>query len=382
VPITPTGFAVTPASERITAIRAELDALLASIGLAPLSYSDTYEGALTEALGTITYDLEAGQKVVDDSLSPDTASGVQLDRIFAGRPARRAATQSRYTFRCQATSGSISYPAGSVVEGGGDDGRARWQVVATTTVTTSETQVVFEALDAGPVTMDSGSPTTLTVITPVSGLASVAYDPSDGDSFTAGRDRESDTAYRVRARRLRRSESGPTYPGLSRALLDLSWVSAVSVQQATTWELSIGIVPAPVGADQEDELAQAILANAAFPVPFSGSSSLSVDLPDGGSYTIKYTAGTTQAVTVAATIRLAAGLALADVQAVVIEAIDGVFAGLDVGDTLFYGDVYCAIMDVGGVTGITTLTLDGGTSDVTTAATTLLAVDGTPAVTV
>jgi len=193
MPVTSTGYAVESASERSEALRAQW--------LATFGYSvadDSLEAGTIDTFADLAFDLDSGGQSLWDAMSAYTAQGSALDRWFAGRPARRDAVASRYTFRVTATTGTVTYPEGWVVQGGGADGAARWRVVSATSVTTTPTQVVFEATTDGPIAMDSGAPTTLAIVTPITGIASVEYDPTDGDAFSLAACR---CAGRRRARR-------------------------------------------------------------------------------------------------------------------------------------------------------------------------------------
>jgi len=377
VPVTSTGYVITSASARVEAMRAEW---LSRYGYLPAQ--DSIEQAWIELAADLAYDLDAGGGSLWDAMSAYTAQGAALDRWFAGRPARRPATASRYTFRATATSGSVTYPAGWIVQGGGPEGSSRWRVVVSTVVTTSPTAVVFEALDTGPVTMPSGT-TSLQIVTPITGIASVSYNSAGGDPFTVGRDRETDAQYRARGLSVRGSAAGTTYPGLRARLLGLSWVQAVALARPSVGVARITVYPAPVGADQEAELAENIVYGLAWGIvsdPTSGNSEV-VTLPDGdGTDTAYWAVGVDDPIPVAVQVVLD-GVTLAQVEAGIQDAIVGVVAALNVGSPLRYAAVFVAVASVPGVVGITTLTLDGVAADYVPAPTDLVVLSAAPTVT-
>jgi uncharacterized phage protein gp47/JayE len=377
VPVTSTGYVITSASARVEAMRAEW---LSRYGYLPAQ--DSIEQAWIELAADLAYDLDAGGGSLWDAMSAYTAQGAALDRWFAGRPARRPATASRYTFRATATSGSVTYPAGWIVQGGGPEGSSRWRVVVSTVVTTSPTAVVFEALDTGPITMPGGT-TTLQIVTPITGIASVSYNSAGGDLFTVGRDRETDAQYRARGLSVRGSAGGTTYPGLRARLLGLSWVQAVALARPSVGVARITVYPAPVGADQEAELGENIVYGLAWGIvsdPTSGNSEV-VTLPDGdGTDTAYWAVGVDDPIPVAVQVVLD-GVTLAQVEAGIQDAIVGVVAALNVGSPLRYAAVFVAVASVPGVVGITTLTLDGVAADYVPAPTDLVVLSATPTVT-
>lgn len=377
MPVTTSGYVIASASSRVETMRADW---LSRYGYLPAQ--DSIEQAWIELAADLAYDLDAGGGSLWDAMSAYTAQGAALDRWFAGRPARRAATASRYTFRATTTSGSVTYPAGWIVQGGGPDGSSRWRVVASTVVTTSPTLVVFEALDDGPVTMPSGA-TTLQIVTPITGIASVTYNPVNGDPFVVGRDRETDAQYRARALSVRGSAAGTTYPGIRARLLGLSWVQAVALARPAVGVARITVYPAPLGADQRQQLAEGIVYGLAWGIISDPTSANSepVVLPDGdGTVTARWSVGTPAAIPVVVQVALS-GVALAQVEAGIRDAISGVVAALNVGSPLRYAAVFVAIASVPGVVGITSLTLDGSAADYIPLPTSLVVLIGPPTVT-
>ena len=380
MPVTSTGYAVQSASERAEALRAQW---LATFGYAVAD--DSLEAGTIDTFADLAFDLDSGGQSLWDAMSAYTAQGSALDRWFAGRPARRDAVASRYTFRVVATSGTVTYPAGWVVQGGGADGAARWRVVSATSVTTTPTQVVFEATTDGPIAMDSGAPTTLAIVTPITGIASVEYDPTDGDAFSLGRDRETDGQYRARGLSVRGAAAGTTYTGLRARILSLPWVLAVALARPSVGVARITVFPAPVGADQIAALGEAIVFGLAWGLisDSAGSpSSTVVTLPDGdGTDTAYWLVGNDDPVLVAVTVVLD-GVTLADVETAIQEAIRGVVAALNVGSILRIAQLYVQIASVPGVVGIAALTIDALASDYTPLSTDLVTLSGDPVVTV
>ena len=324
-----------------------------------LDFTRTHEEGWTATIGLLASDLDEGAALVAVR-DPQRLYGGRLDAWAAERDLyRKAATQSRYTLRATSSDGTITYPAGSVIEGGGSTGRSRWTVVADTSAGTSETDVVFEAVDTGPSTALTGA-TTFRIVTPVDGLSTVTYDPADGGTFSVGVAREKDPALRARGRRSANPNS------LRTKLLALDWVTAASTPRTSPGVLQVTVVPAPVGDDQLAELVDLVGDTlkggvATYDTGADGSGTYTLD--DGVSTdTIYYFAGSTESVAVVATVTPKAGFSQADIEADRDAAIDAVFAALDVGETLEYLAIFCAVAEVEGVATLA-LTLDGSASD-------------------
>lgn len=375
MPITPTGLVVVPASDRISELRVDLDA---AFGF-PLDYNGTIEGGWTDVVGTVQFDVESGQAILLDSLDPNTASGANLDRIAAGVGIqRRPATASRWSFRVTTATTAV-YPAGYTVTAVCSDGVVRtWTTIEDTTVGPVAVPVIFECAVMGPVAVSTMQ--TCVVTRAFAPAPTVTYDPGDADVTLLGRDRESDTELRVAIRKLRGTVAGPTDPGIRKAVLALPWVRAVSLSRTGPAQPKVTIVPNADGDDQKAQIAGAILASVAYGMVTQGTESLVVPLPDGTTETIRWSVGSTQNVAVVAQVVLS-GVTLAQASPAIVSAIEGVFATLDVGSVLRYAYVYSAIVSVSGVVGITVLTLNGGTSDITPVSTSLLVPSPDPVVT-
>lgn len=379
MPITEAGITVTPATDRIQAIRDNLDADLAALGLPALNYDGTLEDAITSVVGVIQFDVESGQPIILDATDPNTATGANLDRLASQFGVlRRAATATRQTFRATASS-AITYPAGYTVQFTDANDAVRTFATVEATAVTSDTPVVFECADTGPIAIDSAQ--TGASVRPYPGLVSVTYNPADGDPISLGRNRESDTQLRVRLRATRGASAGPTEPGIRAGLLAISWVQAVSLARVGPAQVAVTVVPGPVGADQIATLGEAIGRLIGFGIVTEGDDSTTITYADRSTDTVWWSVGSTLGVEVVASVALATGVTLASIEAALLASIAGEFAALNVGDPLRYGRVFCALMDVAGVVGVTDLTLDGGTADVIPLVTQLIVASPDPVVT-
>lgn len=378
MPITEAGISVTPATDRIQAIRDDLDAQLAALGLPALNYDGTLEDAITSVVGVIQFDVESGQPIILDATDPNTATGANLDRLAAQFGVqRRAATATRQTFRATASS-AITYPAGYTVQFTDASNVVRTFATVEATAVTTDTPTVFECVNTGPIAIDSMQ--TGTSVRPYPGLVSVTFNPGDGDPISLGRNRESDTQLRVRLRATRGAAAGPTEPGIRAGLLAIPWVSAVSLAGLGPALVSVTVVPGPQGADQILTLGEAIGRLIGFGIVTDGTDSVVITYADRSTETISWNVGSTLAVEVVASVALATGVTLDSILPALLASIAGEFAALNVGDPLRYGRVFCALMDVAGVVGVTALYLNEGTADIVPLVTQLIVASPDPVV--
>ncbi len=335
-------------------------------------------GLLTAAIASVLADQDGRLGILAANTDPETAVDDGLDNLarITGVE-RKAATRSRYTVRAVSSDTTRILAAGSILEGGGTDDLQRWSVVADTSITTAETQVVIEAADAGPITLPSSGTTDLRKVTPAPNIT-VNYDPTDGDSFTIGNARQTDGELRVARRSRLASPASASEPGILSAVFAAgSWVEAVAVTESTSG-ITVRIVPEPVGNDRKIAVASAIFKAKAFGVATLGTVSVTVTNPDGvTTHTVRYSVGTTQAVAVAvAGLSVATGFAVDDVKAEITSSIRDLFSNLTVGDPVYFVKASAAFGRVPGVIG-GSLTLDGGASDVSpSVGTTLLILSG------
>lgn len=358
MPLTDAGWRAATAGEWIQRVRDTLDATRGYSGdYAP----DTADGQWTSAAGLVIADVDAGVQLAVDALDPRRARRSALDAAAAPRVTRLPAVASRYTVRAGAA-GTVT--AGDVYRGGGDDGLEEWRVVTTAAVSVGSL-VVVEAVEAGVVVL-SGT-VTLRAVTAPAGVTTLTYDPSDGDAFAVGRAVESDAQLRARWAASPATVGSPTGPGMQLTIRSLPWVVAVGVSRPAAGSLLVTVVPAPVGADQEEQLARAIYACSSAGAAYTGTDgSLVIAGADGQPVTVSWDVGATQAVTVALTLTLAPSVSLASVEDVVAEAVEAVFVGLAPGETLRLVDVLCAAAEVDGVVDVSA-TLNGSAANVTPA---------------
>lgn len=373
--LTSSGLTIPTLGELVLDARDHLDTGLADLGLPSADYDATHEAALTYMSGALAYQLEQGLQIIADMLDPRTAPDSPVLDGYAAQVGleRRPATASAYIVRATVASGTYTLPAGTVLRGGGDDGLATWTVDADTAVTTSATLVEITCQQTGPITLPDAA---LVVVTPLPTTVSVSYAAASGDAYTVGRDRETGALLRVRRARSLVAVPSCSRTGIRAALLALDWVQAATVTRHASGVLRVYVYPPAATAAQRQEAVDAIglRLGAARTLGSVGGDPAADDSgtyteADGSSTTIAWYEGGDQTVTVVATLTLSTGWTVAVVRPAVVAAVEAAFAALDIGGTIRYTAVYCAVAAVEGVIGLT-LTLNGGTSDVTPATST------------
>ena len=326
-------------------------------------------GGLAEALQSL-----------NDQLDPDSAQGTQLDGIGALRGiGRNQATHSTATVTLTGTAGTV-IPRGKLVEGGGDDGAARWALTADATIGGGGTvSATVEAVEAGAV---AALATEIdTIVTPVSGWTAV----SNAAAATTGRALETDSAYRLRqAASLQFSGAGSTN-AIRAALTDLDYIeTAIVIENDTAASVttggvtmapqSVAIILDPPGADlttaQKEEIAETIYERLAAGIKTNGSDNVvTITGGDGLTKTVRWDDVASLSVTVAVTVVLDTGYVLADVQQAVKDAVAAYFDAAAIGEEITDDDLKAgrndseddtAIMRVTGIRRVSAITLNGG----------------------
>lgn len=356
MPLYSDGWSVIGAGTYRVDIRADYETAL---GTTP-EYLGTVDGAWTTCSSELAFRVDQqGALLLSTILLATAPRAVAVARAIDAGLTPRAATSSRYTAAVPAgASGTLEI--GQQVQ---DPDGLLWSIVdidGTTTGTQAVTAgdpVIVECDTTGPVALSAVTPSTLTMVTPVPGIDELEFTPPG--TFQAGRDEESTPALKVRI-----VEGGPGSDpvGVKQAIRELDWVVAVDADFSTPGYVTIAVNPAPSGADQIAELASTIYGVIAGGVTTQGASSTTI--VDGvDTVTIRWDVGSTQAVAVVYALTLDGTVSAADAIAAADAALSAEFAQLGPGEPIRYLRAF-ASLDLNGVTGAT-LTLNGGTSDVT-----------------
>lgn len=351
-------WTVTPSATYRDEMRADLDLAAGT----SLLYTGTLAGAYTTAAAELAWRVSQG---VSDALSTmflDSApEAVVVARAIEAGLTPRPATFSRYVVR---VAGSGEIEQGAKFQGGGPLGRSIWEVIDPTASYSNGDEITIQAVDSGPVSFPSGI-TNLTTVTPIAGVDGAQWNSASPGDFQIGDVKESVGELRVRVKE-RRSRGG-TYESIASTLRDISWVTAVDVRQGTggAGTLAITIVPAPVGADQESELAAALYSSTPAGSTLEGSSSLDTPSANGTDVSVSYTVGAQQTVACVANVISDGTISASDLEDAVEAAIEAYFATLGPGDVAYFTRYVAAVLSIPQVIGNGSLTLDATVTDVT-----------------
>ena len=381
--LTDDGYTAPRSADFLTLIR---DGYEEKTGLTIEWDADTFLGTITVIMADQLGDLaEAGQAVYD-AFDVNNASGLQLVNLaLIVGVTRTPATYSTCSVTLTGTNGTI-VREGSLVEGGGTDGHARWEVTANATIAGGVATVIVQAQEAGATEADAAA--IVTIVTPIDGWATV----TNANPATVGTDRESDAALRKRRQASLQTAGSRSLNALRANLLDIDGVQAAIVVDNSTGSTaiveglsltahSIGVViyPSTVTDAQKETIAETIYDHIPAGIATNGTGTIAtVTGADGYAKTIAWDYATDFTVDVAAVLVLGAGYELDDVQEEAEEAIADYFLALDVGEAARILAILALLAAIEGVEGAT-VTLNAGSVDVDPTAT-ALCVLGTNAV--
>jgi len=367
-----TGFLARRAADFRQIMRDYYDA---ATGLVNDWSDDTFLGNITANASIRLGELSEGLQAVYDAFNRNGATGAQLDDIGGLIGVfRNEATYSLATVTLSGTAGTV-IPSSNVVEGGGDDGRARWKTLTDATIGGGGTvDVQVQAEEAGSIHADIGDIDK--IVTPVSGWDSV----TNAAESTDGQDRETDDEYK-----LRQSEGGSIYgSGNSNSLLAnlsaLDYVAAALVidNDEPTQQVIGGVTVPPNSSTsiiwpnsltdaQKDEVAETIYMQLPQGIKANGADvTRTVTKRDGLSKSISFSWASQLGCTTDVTVELEPGYVLTDVDTPIEEANEALFALLTVGESIQDLDLQGQIASVAGLKRAT-VTFNIGAGAVTSA---------------
>lgn len=377
--LTDDGIAVLRAADVAADFRADVEAELGT----PIAWDvDTVWGTLAVVVAARVGSVWELLQAIYDAGSINGATGQQLDDLCAlVGVTRRAATFSQAIVTLTGTAGTF-ISAGSLVEGGGADDRARWAIADDVTIGGGGTvSAVVVAEDAGAVVASTGQIDR--IVTVVSGWTAV----TNAAPASTGLDVESDADLRARRAASLQSGGARTIAGLRADLLALDGVqAAVVVDNPTATAATVEgvaldphsfaavVYPDTLTATQTEAVARAIYAHTPEGIASVGDEAAEVTDASGFTRTVRWSYATAVDVPVAVEVVLDTGYALADVSDAVEAAVERYFAGLRVGDDARLLRVLAAVA-VEGVVGAT-VTLDGTAADVDVDLTQIARLDG------
>ncbi|MEN0065927.1 MAG: baseplate J/gp47 family protein [Myxococcota bacterium] len=307
-----------------------------------------------------------------DAFDPDAATGVQatnLARIVG--VARKGATRSRVALTLTG-SPNAAIAAGLIVQGGGADGTATWTTIEDATLdgSGSATGITAEASETGPIAAPAATITS--IVTPRAGLTAV----TNPAAAVAGVAAESLDQLRVRRRQSPAAAGAHTVdalrasvlavPGVTDALLidnpdnAIQTVNGVSLPAHS---YAVYVLPNPLGAADQGAVLDALQANLHIGVRNGVAAAFSRTVSVGQStYTLGVAYGTLLTANVVATLTVATGFALADLQAELQAAVDAYVTPLQMGGPLTRLTLCQLAAGINGVTAAA-FTINGANAD-------------------
>uniref|UniRef100_A0A6M3M4Q6 Putative baseplate protein n=1 Tax=viral metagenome TaxID=1070528 RepID=A0A6M3M4Q6_9ZZZZ len=364
--MTADGYTPRTAAEWLKLFQGDYEARLLAAGL-PSNVDwdrDAIEGIFAVILSERVADIDELVQAVYDAMDVNNATGVQLDTLCALVGVERdGATYSTVTLRFTGTSGA-PVPAGTLCEGGGADGRARWLTTVDDVIGTILT-VDIEARAEETGATDAGAGTITTIVTPVSGVTAV----TNPAVAVEGEARETDAALRIkRAASLQVAGAGST-GAIRAAILALDFVISASVidnDQAFAQVIQGKLLPAncsnamiwpnTLGVTQQQEIIEAIYTKLTAGVqPYGTDVTGTATGGDGFEHTVAFDWATTITAAVDCTLILDSGYVLADVDQALEDLITAYFDQLTVGEAVYDLDINALAASIDGIAQCTTL---------------------------
>ncbi len=384
--LTDEGYIAPRAADLLPLVRSKITAGLAALGVGAPDYArDIVYGVLSTVMADVLDTLSEGTQALYDAFDVGNATGVPLRNLClaVGVPPLEP-TYSTATVTIAATTGTVIL-AGRLVQGGGDDGKARWRVTETVTAAAGAATATVQCTVTGPVVATAGQIST--IVTPVSGWTSV----TNAAAATPGRDRETNDALRRRRQQSLQTGGNGSLNALRGALLALDGIQAAVcidndrdttqvVQGVSIYAHGCAVIvyPDTLTTAQASAVASTIYGHIKAIRPV-GAVVASVTGGDGFTKEIRFGYATGRSVAVAAVLALRTGYVLADVKATVESIIADYFLALGVGDEVSILEILTLIGAVDGIKGCV-LTLDAGSVDIVPDLTELCTLDGTASV--
>ena len=296
---------------------------------------------------------------------PNSAIGTNLDRLcpFVGLT-RNVATPARYEVTVTGEEGT-TIPIGFLVA---TESGIEFYNTMETTIAAGETTCTIVVECTEPGTMGNVVVSDITeIVNPDAGIDSVV----GASVVVLGTDEESDYELRTRMVAAGEGAGSGNAAAIRAAILKVPTVTSAFVQVNDTDETdSSGNPPHSIacyvagGADYAQQIGEAIFETKAAGISTNGDYSVAVTDDGGYSHTVKYSAMESVAVTVAISIATSVDFegetGIAKIKDNVIDYINKLSFGNDVVLSALYGYIY----SVSGVTKVTSLTLNGGTDDI------------------
>lgn len=342
--ITEQGVVPTTSAEYLDTIKTTYEAELAARGLpSQVDWErDTFMGIWAPIIADRLGDLAESDQFNFDMMDPGAARGVYLDMLcWLVGIYREAPTRSTAVVTLTGTPGAL-IPAGALVEGGGADGRARWQLLATVTIGgggTVQGEIAAQMLGR----IDASAGEINKIVTIQMGWTGV----TNAASAVPGNDIESDEDLRARRQRSIQTLAGPSLGGIRAAVEALPDVTSAQVfdnvsdaEQViagitlTPKTICVVVYPEQDTAEKREALAILLARKRAAGIGMAGDQSETVIGEGISDSIIRWQHAEEVEVDVAITLTLASGVTVESVELAVEQAVGLVFAAAKVGDAV------------------------------------------------
>lgn len=366
--LTSAGYTPIRSAEYLTLLRAAIATELVAAGItAEIDWAaDTILGTITSVTAACLGRLGEAAQAVYDARSPNNATGAQLDDLCTVVGVSRLdATYSTAVVTLTGTSGTI-IPAGSVVSGGGTDGLARWTLTASVTLASGTGTGAVSAEDVGAIAAAIGEIDA--IITPVSGWTAV----TNAAAAVTGRDIETDAALRLRRQQALRVAGTGSAAAMRSGLIALDYIEAAIVVENTLdtaatvsgvslepRSVAVILWPSSLTTAQQEAVAAVIYRRLPVGIETNGAQSATVTGADGRSKVVRWAYASGLTTNIVATLVLATGYAIGDVDDLVTAAVTAYLLTATVGGYIDDQDVEEYVRaEVAGIRRIT-VTLNG-----------------------
>lgn len=397
MPMDSSGYVARRAADYLTLM---YDALEASTGhtFDRTNTASSFIGALLTILAVLLAQLDESAQQVYDAMDPNNATGAALDNQLAlVGLTRREATFSVVSCLLGASSNACFIPAGTLIQGGGTDGKARWALLEDVT---PDDWIYFEELEQyqvesalfqctapGPITAPGGA--VQTIVEPKQFWVAVL----NVTAATVGSALESDAAARQRRAASLQGAGSRTIGAMRAAIMGVDGVeSCVIVENTSTEEAVIDgitmpgcsvcavIYPDTLTTAQQEAVAAVIYDSLAAGVRSAGDESATVTGSDGEAKTIRWQYPTEVTANIVYTIRLRPGYEEADVEGPIETDTTTTIGALGAGESAELQALWAILFNTEGVVG-QSITINGVAANLDCAGTEII-VPGTVTVTV
>ncbi len=397
MPLESTGYVARRADDYLTLM---LDSLEADTGhtFDRTNTSSSFVVALLTSIAVLLAQVDETGQQVYDSMDPNNAVAAALDNLLAiVGLTRRAATYSTVECGLQSSSASCFLPLGTLVQGGGTDNGARWELIQE--VGPSDWEVLtdvppvysatglFRCTTPGAVTAPAGTITR--IVTPKASWTAVL----NVTAATVGSDVESDAAARQRRAASLQGAGSRTIGALRAAITALDGVESCVIVENTGLDEAVidGITmpgvsvcavvyPDTLTTAQQEALAAVIYDTLAAGVRSAGDESATVTGSDGESKTIRWQYPLEVTANIVYTIQLRPGFQLADVEDTIETATTEAISALGAGESALLQTFWAVLSQTPGVIG-QSITINATAANLDCAGTQII-VPGTVTVTV